>query len=850
MIPIRLELKNFLPYRVPDPIKFEGIHLACLTGSNGAGKSSLLDAITWALWGKARATRDDDLIHQGQDHMMVQLDFEQENVMYRVLRRRARGKRSGTGSLDLFVFKEDGKLNGIREPSMRATQAKINDLLRLDYETFVHSAFLQQGRADAFTTQTPAQRKRILSDILGLDQWARYEDRVKEQLKEISNGLNYCDNRILEINEALAREPALKVELTEAMTLHQSAREALDQAQKRLEEIKTAPESLRNAKEKKGDRTGKLNSLRQDEVRVEAQIANQMKQIEDHQAVVDSREDIEAGYEALQSARNVDDSLSDKLGQLRGIDDERADLNSQLSAAKARLESEISNIEARIAEAEKLIAANPEDDLAEVQREVEALQALEVQRDTINEDDTKLKEERAERKGKIDALTNEGQALGARVAQLEASDAATCPLCGQALTEDHRRELLDELTVQVETMRESYRQNRERNQAISTIVKDNRTRLNALDLELKRLPALIERAGKLEAQVEAAHEAARRLEADQTRLDTIRKELDADAYAPEIREALGALETQQSDLGYDKTVHDDARQTLRDYRRYEELHTRLQIALESLPSLHEALETNQTYRATLVQSIVQVDEEIETIAGEIARLEVQVEEYNQRETEVRQQHTLERNAYERVVNAQQALNSLVAQAERKKELQARRENLRYEEGIYKELRTAFGKDGIPSLVIETAIPELEIIANELLGRMTNGRMSMRLTTQREKITGGTAETLEIEIADELGTRNYELYSGGEAFRINFALRVALSQLLARRAGAHLRTLFIDEGFGTQDEVGRDKLVEAITAIQDDFDLVLVITHIDELRDSFPVHVMVDKTASGSRISVR
>ena len=78
-----------------------------------------------------------------------------------------------------------------------------------------------------------------------------------------------------------------------------------------------------------------------------------------------------------------------------------------------------------------------------------------------------------------------------------------------------------------------------------------------------------------------------------------------------------------------------------------------------------------------------------------------------------------------------------------------------------------------------------------------------------------------------------MYSGGEAFRVNFAIRVALSQLLARRAGAQLRTLFIDEGFGTQDEAGRQRLVEAINSVQDQFDLLLVITHIDDLREAFP-----------------
>jgi exonuclease SbcC len=126
-----------------------------------------------------------------------------------------------------------------------------------------------------------------------------------------------------------------------------------------------------------------------------------------------------------------------------------------------------------------------------------------------------------------------------------------------------------------------------------------------------------------------------------------------------------------------------------------------------------------------------------------------------------------------------------------------------------------------------------------------------MITQRERKSGdGPIETLDILVEDELGERSYETFSGGEAFRINFALRVALSQLLAGRAGAHLRALFLDEGFGTQDEEGRARLVEAITAVQDRFDLILVITHIEELRDSFPVQVQVSKTDAGSRVAIR
>jgi exonuclease SbcC len=153
------------------------------------------------------------------------------------------------------------------------------------------------------------------------------------------------------------------------------------------------------------------------------------------------------------------------------------------------------------------------------------------------------------------------------------------------------------------------------------------------------------------------------------------------------------------------------------------------------------------------------------------------------------------------------------------------------------------------MIIESAIPEIEDEANALLVRMTDGRMNVRFETQRETKKGDTVETLDIKISDELGTRSYELFSGGESFRINFAIRIALSQLLARRAGARLQTLVIDEGFGTQDTQGRERLVEAINSIREDFEKIIVITHIEELRDLFPVRINVFKTPQGSQIAI-
>lgn len=181
-------------------------------------------------------------------------------------------------------------------------------------------------------------------------------------------------------------------------------------------------------------------------------------------------------------------------------------------------------------------------------------------------------------------------------------------------------------------------------------------------------------------------------------------------------------------------------------------------------------------------------------------------------------------------------------------------NLQKEKGVYEELALAFGKKGIQAMIIETAIPEIEEETNRLLDKLTEGRMRVRLETQREtktRVAGerGIVETLDIVISDEMGERPYESFSGGEAFRVNFAMRIALSKLLTHRAGAKLQFLVIDEGFGTQDAQGRGRIVEALNAIKGEFEKILIITHLEELKEEFPARIEVSKGPTGSTFKV-
>src|SRR3990170_1869827 len=178
MIPLQLSLKNFLSYSEDAPIlDFRGFTIACLSGKNGHGKSALLDALTWALWGKCRAKNKEEVIKRGAKEARVELEFELEGNRYRVIRTIIRTKGSATStSLDFQVF--DTSAGSFRSLSQGGlAQGTIEKTLKMDYDSFICSAFILQGRADEFTKRTPAERKDVLAKILGLE---RYEELAKK----------------------------------------------------------------------------------------------------------------------------------------------------------------------------------------------------------------------------------------------------------------------------------------------------------------------------------------------------------------------------------------------------------------------------------------------------------------------------------------------------------------------------------------------------------------------------------------------------------------------------------------------------------------------------------------------
>ncbi|MEM7029220.1 MAG: SMC family ATPase [Chloroflexota bacterium] len=849
MIPVKLQLQNFMAYQALETLNFTEIHLACLSGENGAGKSSILDAITWSLWGKARITQSDQLIHLGETEMEVEFSFDLSDELYRVLRRRSA---AGRGKSELhFHISDAGGWRTLTEGSIRKTQAKIDRLLRLDYDTFINSAFILQGRADEFTNKTSRERKQILADILGLGIYDDYEDRAKEQVRHYQQEIKIVESQIESIDRELAQEDAYRIELANSQKEAAQLKKTLDDTEAKLTELRKQVQALQHQQSQLEDLEGRLSQAQADITESEKIVTESQQKIGTYQAIIKRKDTIEKGYQDWQTAQSDVEDWNDRLSKSTTLLTDKHKLETAVNQARTKLEADIKNGQARLADLQPKVASLPtlESELNRLDQQIASLQTLESERDTLRTQLETQQGEMADLNAQNTQLKNEMDTINSRLTQLKEAG-SICPICTQPLNEDHRETVHDQFMQDGKTRGDAYRANKMRLGEIEIAQQGAQTRVKQIDRDLKKQTTLQKQQAQKQQLLEDGQEAQTRLQTVQDELEGWQKKLADQAYEVEAAAQLTSIEAELETLGYDKKAHTTAQNQVKKLAHFAEDIRQLQDAESHLTEEEERLERESARQKRLLTQTAADREQIgqlQTATKALPNVSADLTKVNRDLDQVQQDERLARSA---VGAAEQKLHHVAQQAKERGNKEDKLSELRQAMGLYQELRTAFGKNGVQALLIEHTIPELEDEANRILSRMTDGRMNLQFITQRETKTGqNLVETLDIRIADEIGTRDYELYSGGEAFRVNFAIRIALSKLLARRSGAKLQTLVIDEGFGSQDAQGRERLVEAINKIQREFEKIIVITHLDDIKDAFPKQIRVQKTPNGSVIAV-
>jgi exonuclease SbcC len=848
MIPIRLHLRNFLCYaEAHEPLRFDGIHVACISGDNGHGKSTLLDAITWALWGKCRADSADDLIHTGQTEMEVEFEFYLGEGRYRVLRKRSRTGRGQT-TLDLHVAHEDG-LRPLTGATVRETQERIVELVGMGYDTFINSSFLLQGRADEFTKKTPGERKQILGEILELGRYDDLEARARDEMKARDSAVQLVERDVAAIDAELARRGeheaelarlerqarGLALELTRAQTVYQTLQERQAASARARADLTVLESAIADGRKQ-------LATL-------EKQATEHEQRIAGYERVVAQAAEIDAGYARLVALRAEVDALQDKSARASELEAERHRHQRAIEAARSALETTLRALDKRLPNLQKAAAQRPELklQLAKAEGSAARYEGLQHQR-------AAQEQALATARGAQTALDQTTKELREQFKELQRnesvlSDAAQCPFCLTPLDTKSRQHAVARCEEAKGDLAARGKANNQRLAELKATIQEAEARIAEIEAEAAPLEKQSVLAAQLRQMLEQAEEQAREMAGAEAERDAAAARLDRADFAPEAQAAVVRLDADLAALGFDQKLLTARRAELKTLEPWDAQHHGLESARESLPREQQLLATATTAAEGWRTRLAGDEARAATLRTEIGDAAALERELRTADAALRRLEGERRDADQRLGSVKQILETLSFQEGERARLVDQRTHLQEERGVYGELALAFGKKGIQAMIIESVIPELEQEANALLARMTDNRMHLKLETQRDTRQGNTIETLDIKLADELGTRNYELFSGGEAFRANFALRVALSKLVARRAGARVQLLVVDEGFGTQDAEGLERLVEAIKAIQDDFEKVLVVTHIPEMKEVFPVRIEVRKTPRGSVFQV-
>ena len=629
--------------------------------------------------------------------------------------------------------------------------------------------------------------------------------------------------------------------------------ERLNSIRKDAEGLRARLSSLCNMEtEIEGHRTRHRQFI-QESARIESGIGAIETRIREHQPLVARSKDIEAGVLQLEAAQEGFAKLESARQQYETLKRQQNELDRAIDIRRTRLESEAGQLHRRIkedltplAQSEPSLVAELEDIQVKLSRMGDNATYMSDMRGNLQDLATAM----GEAQSLAASYQTEGEQIREKLRLLGNSDpnSAVCPLCLSPLSQDGCLRLAQSYETEIEEKRELYRANQ-------STLRSLEAQKSALESELAKgerqhtsyTNQLQSEAARAETQLQAARSAMVELTAVEGQLGDFVASLKESRYALDERAQLKSVEEKLLDLGFEEESYRQTLQRVRELEPFSQLKVRLETAQAQLPQ--EELAHQQH-----LEMLQRMRSETESLAQQIVEAEANISEKPEIEASLNRVSREIEELDNRLQSAVSARGMLEGRLERlgqlKQELEQCKGRLiqtQEDQSIYQDLVGAFGRQGIQAMLIETVVPRLEEETNLLLGRMTDNRMHVKLETQRERRSGSgePIETLEINVSDELGSRNYEMYSGGEAFRVNLALRIALSRVLSQRTGAPLPTLFIDEGFGSQDTSGRERILDVISAIEDDFDKIIVITHLDDMKDMFPVRIEVQKDANGS-----
>jgi exonuclease SbcC len=995
--PLKLIVESFTCFKDRQaPLDFSELDLFAISGPTGAGKSSLLDAIVFALYGRVPRMRKgySELISLGRDRMSVVLDFRMGQRSFRVTRTGRRG-RSAEAQLD-----DDELLDGHERSiagGVHSVDSEVVKLLGLRYEAFTQAVVLPQGDFARFLKSQPRERREILRDLLRLQVYERMRRRAAEQTKELEVQLRGINER-LDQDYQEAKPDRLEELRRQVRTLAKRNRadsDALTSLEKKVQEIKIRCQKSRELQEKRA----RLLELTKKETKIEAS-EERLSAARQVAPLVPLMETAEGADRRVEEDRRRAHAASDELGRVRGQQEEakqeldvarrRADELPALEESIRALDevkgllAPLKSAEGRKREAQerqrelehKIHSVEEEKKKARARRErlehgIEAVSGkleglgydeewdkrldgardaatgLAALRKTAHQAQAETKEagqrvsrekglvadrkaavdrsrksnrelRRAREKAEADRRTAEQEHAAAHLrGQLEAGK--KCPVCEQSVAElpppmqvalldmtasrlddardaeDRARPLLEEETkaaaeaeAGLKATESEFRKMRKKAEELLKAVLEERilSAVGRIAKERERYRQAVKKRDEVEKELLKARGEADRLSQESRALEqqadqVVSRMREADQELAELQERIAKVTTEpdpakerarlakrkleieratkEAEEAERKTAaaFSSAQKALEELERTAQDSTR--AALEAQKKLQTAIRSAGFKEEKVARQAALPPEEVERIEQDIATYRKERHAAEQRSAELesdlggelvseQEQQRAEEELAERRRDYETALGKKAELESELKELERRIERASQlweqkkawdgELATYKRLSGDLRSEHFQAYLLEEAFRELVTGASV---RLEN--LSGRYTLEYQQ---DAFHVLDHDNARE--RRSADTLSGGETFLASLALALELSEQVQRAAGAvNLDSLFIDEGFGTLDPETLDTVAAAIESLHVGGRMVGIITHIPELTERLPACIRVEKRTEGSRV---
>lgn len=847
-IPRQLEVKNYRSYR-DETFNFNQITFATVNGPNGVGKSAFfMDSISDCLFEETREGEITGWITSGEKSGMITFEFSMGESIWRVIRTRAR---SGKTTLALQELVEDGSAEPWKNRGAERkddTQEKIIALLGMDALTFRCCGLIMQDAYGLFLEADREDRMQVLGNILGLGLYEQLEKLAKDKVTETNRELETSKRRLAELNEKLKAKPELQKELTESETeLAETVKNIADK-EAELKETELVVQALQA-------KALKAEELRKQVVALEGELDTKKKERETEQERLKKASEFLSREPEILVMVAMRDNTKEQVAVLKakqprvielGNEENRlSDERAKTDVALGRLEKQIKEAEDFLKDKERINKSAAEyreaqqslkniEDLGKKHHDLyEKVMAIERQTDKIAEPLSGKYEQLKNCLEKVEILNN---------SNCIDPQKASCHFLEDAFT---AKSLIPQIEAEIKEILDKRRPLDEQVQAIeaeSDSLGYDREEHYRLKLLAEKLQPFSEKAAQLNAKsqllenllmqkknlAEQKTKLNERLVSVRVQKETLQQELKPLAGMEERLPKLDAWVKAKDDLPAKRQIVIAAKERIAAVNKEIKAKERQVMELEK-------------ERDALMDSVITLSgNQLDQNKAKVVDLQTAIKKLQEQQNKLHSQQG----------GIKAKLEALAKDEEQCRQVTDQMAPLAVTLTRYQTLVKAFGYDGIPFSIVRAVVPEFSALANDILGQMTGGKMSLEMRTERiQKSNKKEVNALEIWITDYLhGSLPYRSRSGGQKVKAALSVAFALADLKARRAGIQLGMLAVDEPPFLDGE-GAEAYCDALELISQRYQdmKVIAISHDPMMKARFPQWIDVIETDQGSKV---